>query len=180
MDIRKTLTIVETTYADGTGKACKPITRVVALAVVRNPCAGRYVEDLMPLFDIGGALGEKLMADAVKLLAGPPVSYGKAAIVGTAGDMEHGGATVHPKLGKPMRAAVGGGKALIPSNVKVAAVGASIDLPLGHKDEPWSFDHFDTLTVMVPDAPRPDEIVVCMAVADGPRPNPRCGQKPIV
>ncbi|MSO84701.1 MAG: amino acid synthesis family protein [Rhodospirillales bacterium] len=180
MDIRKTVMIKETIFADGAGHACKPITRAVALAVVRNPCAGRYVEDLTPLFDIGGKLGEKLMADAVKLLAGPPVSYGKAAIVGVAGDMEHGGATVHPKLGKPMRAAVGGGKALIPSNVKVAAVGAAIDLPLGHKDEPWSFDHFDTLTVMVADAPRPDEIVVCMAVSDGPRPNPRCGQKPVV
>ena len=180
MDIRKTMTIKETIHADGAGKACKPIVRVVALAVVRNPCAGRYVEDLMPLFDIGGQLGEKLMADAVKMLGGPPVSYGKAAIVGVAGDMEHGAATVHPKLGKPMRAAVGGGKALIPSNVKVAAAGASIDLPLGHKDEPWSFDHFDTVTVTVPDAPRPDEVVVCMAVTDGPRPLPRCGQKPIV
>ncbi len=179
MDIRKTVIVKETILADGTGKPCKPITRVVAAAVVRNPCAGRYVEDLSPLFDIGGQLGEKLMADAVKMLAGPAVSYGKAAIVGLAGDMEHGGATVHPKLGKPMRAAVGGGKAVIPSNVKVAAAGAAIDLPLGHKDEPWSFDHFDTLTVALADAPRPDEIVVCMAVADGGRPNPRCGKGPV-
>ncbi len=85
----------------------------------------------------------------------------------------------HPKLGKPMRAAVGGGKALIPSNVKVAAPGTAIDMPLGHKDVAWSFDHFDTMTVMVPDAPRPDEIVLCMAVADGARPNPRCGSAPI-
>ena len=179
MDIRKTVMIKETIHADGTGKACKPITRVVAAAVVRNPFAGRFVEDLTPLFDIGGQLGERLMGEAVKMLANPPVGYGKAAIVGVAGDLEHGGATVHPKLGKPMRAAVGGGKALIPSNVKVAAAGAAIDLPLGHKDEAWSFDHFDTLTVTVADAPRPDEIVVCMAVSDGPRPHPRLGQKPI-
>ncbi len=131
------------------------------------------------MFDIGGQLGDSLMAEAVAMLATAPVSYGKAAIVGADGDMEHGGAMIHPKLGKPMRAAVGGGKALIPSNVKVAGVGVPIDLPLGHKDEAWSFDHFDTMTIMVADAPRVDEIVFCMAVADGGRPIPRVGSGPI-
>jgi hypothetical protein len=179
MDIRKTVVIKETIEADGVGEACDPITRVVAVAVIQNPFAGRFVKDLSPLFDIGGQLGERLMADAVKLLAGPPVSYGKAAIVGVAGDMEHGAAMIHPKLGKPMRAAVGGGKALIPANAKVAALGVPIDLPLGHKDEAWSFDHIDTMTVMVADAPRPNEIVLCMAVSDGPRPHPRVGSGPI-
>ncbi len=179
MDVRKTMKIMETVKADGVGKACDPITRVVALAVIRNPFAGRYVEDLSPLFDVGGQLGKQLMDDAVKMLAGAPVSYGKAAIVGVAGDLEHGAAMIHPKLGKPMRAAVGGGKALIPSNAKVAAAGVPIDLPLGHKDEAWSFDHFDTMTVMIADAPRPDEIVLCMAVSDGPRPHPRVGKGPI-
>ncbi|MCG8546805.1 MAG: amino acid synthesis family protein [Alphaproteobacteria bacterium] len=180
MDVRKTLLIRETIETDGVGKACDPITRVVAAAVVRNPFAGRYVEDLTPLFDLGGALGERLMTEAVGLLPGPPVSYGKAAIVGVDGDLEHGGAMIHPKLGKPMRAAVGGGKSLIASNAKVAAIGTPIDLPLGHKDDAWSFDHFDTMTVMVADAPRPDEIVLCMAVADGGRPHPRVGSAPIV
>jgi len=179
MDIRKTVIIKETIEADESGETCNPITRVVAAAVIKNPFAGRYVEDLSPLFDIGGQLGERLMGDAVKMLSGPPVSYGKAAIVGVAGDLEHGGAMIHPKLGKPMRSAVGGGKALIPSNAKVASAGVPIDLPLGHKDEVWSFDHFDTMTVMVADAPRPDEIVMCMAVSDGPRPSPRVGKGPI-
>jgi len=179
MNIRKTVIIKETIEADEAGETCNPITRVVAVAVIQNPFAGRYVEDLSPLFDIGGQLGERLMGDAVKMLSGSPVSYGKAAIVGVAGDMEHGGAMIHPKLGKPMRAAVGGGKALIPSNAKVAGAGVPIDLPLGHKDEAWSFDHFDTMTVMVADAPRPDEIVLCMAVSDGPRPHPRVGSGPI-
>ena len=179
MNIRKTLLIKETIEKDGFGKACGPITRVVAVAVIQNPFAGRFVEDLSPLFDISGELGDRLMADAVKMLAGSPVSYGKAAIVGVNGEMEHGGAVLHPKLGKPMRAAIGGGKALIPSNAKVAAAGVPIDLPLGHKDEAWSFDHFDTMTVMVADAPRPDEIVLCMAVSDGPRPHPRVGSGPI-
>jgi hypothetical protein len=119
------------------------------------------------------------MGDAVAMLAGSPVSYGKAAIVGANGDLEHGAAMIHPKLGKPMRAALGGGKALIPSNAKIAAVGSPIDLPLGHKDEAWSFEHFDTMTVMVADAPRADEIILCMAVADGGRPLPRVGDAPI-
>ena len=179
MEVRKTMLIKETIEADGFGKPCDPITRVAALAVIQNPLAGRFVEDLSSLFDIGGELGERLMGDAVKMLSGSPVSYGKAAIVGLAGDMEHGGAMIHPKLGKPMRSAVGGGKALIPSNAKVAGAGVSIDLPLGHKDEAWSFDHFDTMTVMVADAPRPDEIVLCMAVSDGSRPHPRVGSGPI-
>ena len=179
MTIRKTVVIKEVIEAGDTGKACDPITRVVAMAVIRNPYAGTFGDDLSQLFDLGGALGERLMEDAVALLGGPPVSYGKAAIVGVNGDMEHGGAMTHPKLGKPMRAAVGGGKSLIASNVKVAALGAAIDLPLGHKDDAWSFDHFDTITVMVADAPRPDEIVLCMAVADGGRPHPRVGSGPI-
>jgi len=179
MDVRKTLLIREVIETDDVGQKCDPIVRVVAAAVVRNPFAGRFVEDLSPLFDMSGELGSRLMDEAVGMLSGPPVSYGKAAIVGTAGDVEHGGAMIHPKLGKPMRSAVGGGKALIPSNAKVAAAGTPIDLPLGHKDEAWSFNHFDTMTVMVAGAPRPDEIVLCMAVADGGRPHPRVGTRPI-
>lgn len=179
MNVRKTVFIKETIETDGVGEPCDPVTRVAAIAVVRNPFAGRFVADLSPLFDIGGRLGETLMADAVAMLSAAPVSYGKAAIVGVAGDLEHGGAMIHPKLGKPMRAAVGGGAALIPSNAKIAAVGAAIDVPLGHKDEAWSFDHFDTMTVMIADAPRPEEIVLCMAVADGGRPLPRVGSGPV-
>ena len=179
MQIRKSLIVRETIETDGVGEPCDPITRVAALAVIRNPFAGRFVADLSPLFDLGGQLGERLMGEAVAHLARAPVSYGKAAIVGVAGDLEHGGAMIHPKLGKPMRAALGGGKALIPSNAKVAAMGTPIDLPLGHKDEAWSFDHFDTMTVMVADAPRPDEIVLCMGVSDGSRPHPRVGKGPV-
>ncbi len=179
MEIRKTVIVKETIEADDLGGACRSIVRAAALAVIRNPFAGKKADDLTALFDLGGELGAHLMDDLVALLGGAPVSYGKAAIVGVAGEMEHGGAMTHPKLGKPMRAAVGGGKALIPSNVKVGAPGTAIDLPLGHKDEAWSFDHFDTMTVMVPDAPRPDEIVLCMAVADGGRPDPRCGSGPV-
>ena len=89
-----------------------------------------------PLFDIGRQIGEQLVAEALAMLGKPAISYGKAALVGVGGDMEHGGAVIHPKLGAPMRTGVGGGAALMPSNVKVAAVGAAIDIPLGHKDDP--------------------------------------------
>jgi Amino acid synthesis len=136
------------------------------------------VEDLTELFGAGRAVGEQLMPEVVRMLAQSPISYGKGAIVGISGEFEHGGACIHPMLGKPMRAAVGGGKAVIPSNVKVAACGASIDVPLTHKDNSWSFDHFDTMTVSMPDGPKPDEIVVIMAVADGGRLHPRCGTAP--
>jgi hypothetical protein len=178
-DIRKIVTTREVVLAEMGVAPARPIMRAVALAVIANPCAGRSMEDLSELYRAGAALGEKLMPELVRLLERPAVSYGKGAIVGVNGEMEHGGACVHPMLGKPMRAALGGGQALISSNVKVAAAGATLDVPLGHKDDAWSFDHFDTITVMVADAPRPDEIVVAMAIADGGRPWPRCGSAPI-
>ena len=179
MQIRRILTIKDVALADRFGRPCDPITRVAVAAVVRNPCAGSHVEDLSPLFEIGGALGERLSGDLAALLPGPAVSYGKAAIVGSAGEMEHGGAMIHPRLGKPMRAAIGGGKALIPSNVKLGGPGCEIDVPLGHKDEAWSFAHFDTMTIAVPDAPLPEEIVVIVAMSDGGRIHPRVGSGPI-
>jgi hypothetical protein len=151
----------------------------VGMAVIRNPFAGQFVEDLRPLFETGAMLGERLMPHLVKMLDGLAVSYGKGAIVGVAGEMEHGGACVHPMLGKPMRAAIGGGRAVIGSNVKVAAAGALLDVPLGHKDDSWSVPHFATITVSVADAPRPDEILVAMAIADGGRLRNRCGTDPI-
>jgi hypothetical protein len=179
MEIRKIVVTREELLAEMGRAAERPVVRAVALAVIGNPFAGRFAEDLRPLWEAGAMLGERLMRDLVPLLRGPPVSYGKGALVGVDGEMEHGGACCHPMLGKPMRAAVGGGKALIGSNVKVVAAGASLDIPLGHKDDPWSFDHFDTITVSVADAPRPDEIVVAMAIADGGRLHPRCGSAPI-
>jgi hypothetical protein len=178
-EIRKTVFVREIITADAFGTACPPICRVAAIALIRNPLAGRFEADLSQLFELGAELGALLSSEAVAQLTGVPISYGKAAIVGVAGDMEHGGAVIHPKLGAPMRAAAGGGKAVIPSNVKVGPPGTSIDVPLGHKDDPWSFDHFDTLTLSVPDGPNPGEIMVCVAYADGGRPIPRCGAGPV-
>ncbi len=178
LKIRKLQTIREEAFSELGTEAERPVVRVVSLAVIHNPFAGRFVEDLTPLWEIGAELAERLMTDLVRLLPGPAVSYGKGAVVGVAGEMEHGGACIHPRLGKPMRAAIGGGTAVIPSNVKVAAAGTPLDLPLGHKDDPWSFAHFDTITVFLADAPRPDEILVAMAIADGGRLRNRCGAAP--
>src|SRR6202008_4792093 len=142
IEIRKTITLREKGFSELGVEANRPITRAVGMAVIRNPFAGQFVEDLRPLFEAGAMLGERLMPEFLKLLGGPAVSYGKGAIVGVAGKMDHGGACLHPMLGKPMRAAIGGGKAVIGSNVKVAAAGAALDVPLGHKDDSWSFPHF--------------------------------------
>lgn len=179
MEIRKVVLTRETVYSEGGRKAVRPINRAVAMAVIENPFSGRSVEDLSPLFDIGAQLGERLMPELAKLLGGPAVAYSKAAIVGSLGDAEHGHALIHPKLGKPMRAAIGGGKEVVCSNVKVAAPGACIDMPLANKDNIWSFDDFCTMTVCVADAPRPNEVVVAMAISDGGRPWPRVGKGPI-
>jgi hypothetical protein len=166
---RKTVFIHELITSYSFGEPCEPVSRVAAAAVFRNPLAGRFEADLSVLFEIGAELGLQLAEQAVAQLIGPPVSYGKAAIVGVAGDMEHGGAVIHPRLGAPMRAAAQGGEAVIPSNVKIGASGTSIDLPLGHKDNPWSFDHFDTMTLCLPDGPGPDEIVMFLAYANHQR-----------
>lgn len=178
MDVRKTVFTKEIITTDEMGMACDPITRVAALAVVRNPFAGVHQDDLSPLFDVGAQLGQSLTPELVHMLPGPPLCYGKAALVGSAGAMEHGAAVLHPALGKPVRAAVGGGQSLMPSNHKVGALGGSIDLPLGHKDEAWSFDHIDTMTLWVPDAPRADEIVLCIGLSDGTRVHARVGKGP--
>jgi hypothetical protein len=178
LEIRKIVFTREVILGELGVSTRRPIVRAAGMAVIKNPFAGRFVDDLAPLFQAGASLGERMMSELAKLLDQPAISYGKGALVGVNGEMEHGGACIHPMLGKPMRAAIGGGQAVIPSNVKIAAAGTTIDIPLGHKDDPWSFDHFDTLTVSISDAPRPDEIVVAMAIADGGRAHPRSGKAP--
>ena len=173
MDVRRQLLIRETIYSEGSLPALVPVTRVAACAIVRNPLAGRSQDDLSDLVPFGEKLGEQLAKEAVAALPGPAVSYGKAAIIGLDGDIEHGAAIIHPKMGRPMREAIGGGKAIIPSNVKVAAAGTAIDVPLSERNDPWLFDNIDTMTVWVPDAPRPAEIVVIVVLSDGGRPRPR-------
>ena len=182
MEIRRLLVIGDTIHSEGGLLAVRPVTRAAACAVIGNPLAGKMVDDLSDLVALGSGLGELLVQKALTVLPNPALVYGKAAIVGLAGDIEHAAAILHPRMGKPVRAAIGGGKAIIPSNVKVAPAGAAIDVPLSDKDDVWVFDHIDTMTIMVPGAPRPDEVVVVVALADGGRPRPRIdkdGIKPV-
>jgi hypothetical protein len=172
VDIRKIVITRELVLGEGSTLPERPVIRAVGLAVIA-------AADLRPLWQAGAALGERLMPELVRLLDHPAVSYSKGALVGVNGESEHGHACIHPMLGKPMRGAIGGGKAVVPSTVKVAAAGTALDMPLSHKDEPFSFAHFDTITVFIADAPRPDEIVVAMAIADGGRLRNRCGDGPV-
>ena len=176
MNLRKLTQTKETIYADAGKPAARIVTRVAAIAVLTNPFAGQYVEDLSPFFHEGAELGATIMADLVKLLPNPAIAYGKAAIVGVDGEIEHGAAVIHPQLGRPIRQAIGGGEAIISSNVKIGGPGTTIDVPLAHKDNIWAFDYLDTMTISIADAPRPREIVAVIAISDGGRPHPRVGK----
>jgi hypothetical protein len=176
--IRKLVVEVEETRIEG-GRAVEPPTRkALAMAVIANPCAGRYVENLDELVaigeELGGLLGKRCV-EALGIAPGAAQSYGKAAIVGEAGELEHAAAILHPKLGAPLRKAVEKGAALVPSAKKRGGLGAAIDVPLGHKDAAFVRSHFDAMEARVPDAPRPDEIVVAVVVTDSGRPHPRIG-----
>ena len=155
-----------------------PVRKALAMAVIENPCAGRYVENLDELIAIGEELGGLLGARCVQALGiepGQAQSYGKAAIVGEAGELEHAAAILHPKLGAPLRRAVEKGAALVPSSKKMGGPGQDLDVPLGHKDAAYVRSHFDGVEVRMNDAPRADEIMVAVAVTDSGRPLPRVG-----
>ena len=155
-----------------------PVRKALAIAVIENPCAGRYVENLDELIAIGEELGGLLGARCVQALGiepGQAQSYGKAAIVGEAGELEHAAAILHPKLGAPLRVAGEKGAALGPSSKKMGGLGTAIDVPLGHKDAAYVRSHFDAMEARVADAPRANEIVVAVVVTDSGRPLPRVG-----
>jgi len=178
MEVRKYVTIVEEILEEGGRSVDPPGKRAAALAVIKNPFAGKVVEDLTPLIDIGDKLGGILGKMAVTALGIAPEraeSYGKAAIVGEAGEREHAAAILHPKLGTPLRNAVGGGKAIIPSAKKIGGMGTEIDVPIHYKDAAFVRSHFDAMTVRIDDAPRANEIVVVIVVTDCGRPHPRIG-----
>ncbi len=155
-----------------------PVRKALAMAVIENPFAGRYVDNLDELIAIGEELGALLGERCVQALGiapGQAESYGKAAIVGEAGELEHAAAILHPKLGAPLRLAVEKGAALVPSSKKIGGLGTAIDVPLGHKDAAYVRSHFDAMEARVADAPRANEIVVAVVVTAGGRPLPRIG-----
>ena len=176
--LRKLVVQVDETRIEMGQNVDPPTRRAVAIAVIENPYAGRYEAKLDALIDAGeelGALLGKRCVEALGIEPGEAQSYGKAAIVGEAGELEHAAAILHPKLGAPLRAAVEKGAALVPSAKKMGTLGTAIDVPLGHKDAAYVRSHFDAIEARVSDAPRANEIVVAVAVTAAGRPLPRIG-----
>ena len=176
--IRKLIVQVDETRIDMVQAIDPPTRRALAMAVIDNPYAGRFEPNLDELIaigeELGGLLGERCV-QALGIAPGQAHSYGKAAIVGEAGELEHAAAILHPKLGATLRQAVDKGAALVPSAKKRGGLGAAIDVPLGHKDAAFVRSHFDAIEARVADAPRAGEIVVAVAVTDSGRPLPRIG-----
>ena len=178
MEIRKLVTVVEETIGEMDRAIDPPTRKAAAIAVIKNPFAGKYEEDLTELMDIGAELGASLGSKCLEALGiGPEKSesYAKACIVGLNGEIEHAAAILHPKMGKPFRDALGRGLALIPSVKKRGAAGCTVDVPINHKDAAFIRTHFDGMTVSVEDAPMPDELMVVLVVTDSGRPAPRVG-----
>ena len=176
--IRRLVTVVDETHKEMGREIDPPTRRAAAVAVIENPFAGVYQEDLEALMAVGEELGGLLGERAVQALGIKPhqaESYGKAAVVGENGELEHAAAILHPRLGKPLRAAVEKGAALVPSAKKMGGPGTPLDVPLGHKDAAYVRSHFDAMEVRLNDAPRADEILVAVAVTDSGRPLPRVG-----
>jgi len=176
--IRKVIVQVDETRIEMGRPVEPPTRRALAMAVIENPCAGRYCENLDELIaigeELGGLLGQKCV-QALGILPSQAQSYGKGAIVGEAGELEHAAAILHPKLGAPLRKAVEKGAALVPSAKKMGGLGTALDVPLGHKDAAFVRSHFDAMEARVSDAPRAGEIVVAVVVTASGRPLPRIG-----
>ncbi|WP_289153305.1 amino acid synthesis family protein [uncultured Salipiger sp.] len=178
MKLRKIVTLVEETRTEMGREVSPPARRSLAAAVIANPFAGVWAEDLSELIETGEALGKLLGDEALAALgcaATDVEGYGKAALVGELGELEHAAALLHPKLGAPLRTVIGGGKALVPSSKAIGRAGEILDVPLGHKDAAYVRSHFDGMRLRISDAPRPGEIVVAVALQRTGRPLPRVG-----
>jgi len=177
-EIRKIVVFLDETHIEMGQPVSPPTRRAAAVAVIANPFAGRYVADLEILMQIGAELGDLLgrrCVEALGIAPGQAQSYGKAAMVGEDGELEHAAAILHPRLGAPLRAAVEKGAALVPSSKKMGGPGQPLDIPLGHKDAAFVRSHFDGMEVRLHDAPRAGEILVAVAVTDSGRPLARVG-----
>lgn len=177
-EIRKIAVFVEETRTEMGRKITPAVRKAAAAAVIKNPFAGRYAEDLELLTEIGAELGGLLGERCVQALGITPAqaqSYGKAAMTGENGELEHAAALLHPKMGAPLRKAVEKGAALVPSSKKSGSPGQVLDIPLGHKDAAYVRSHFDGMEIRLNDAPKADEILVAVAVTDSGRPLPRVG-----
>lgn len=180
VEIRKIVTVVEETFIEGYKKTQKPVRIAAAMAVIKNPFAGKYEEDLQPLVrtyseKLGGLLPQKAM-DALGVTGDQVEAYGKGALVGLEGEIEHGSAIIHTlTFGNPFRTLCGNAETLLPSAEKRAAAGASLDLAIKHKMDPKIRSHHMTFEVRIPDAPRNDEIIIAAVVTTSGRAHPRIG-----
>jgi hypothetical protein len=174
--IRKLWCVVEEVRSEAGRPLDQPLRKVGVVAVIDNPFAGTFAPDLQPLVEASVPIGRAMVEEIRAAMRGRAIeSYGKAAVVGLAGEQEHGVAMLTTAFGNVLREGVGGGKAWISSMTKRAAPGATIDVPLAHKDALYVRSHYDGLTLTLPDAPLPDEIAVIACVASGPRPHERLG-----
>ncbi|MDX3192748.1 amino acid synthesis family protein [Streptomyces sp. MN03-5084-2B] len=176
--VRKWFTHVEEVLATETGQPADgpAVRRIVVAAAVHNPYAGRFSEDLTDIVAKSAELGREVGRRAVEAAGGEPIrSYGKACVVGTLGEYEHGNAFLTQVFADPVREAVGGGKSWVPSTGKVGAAGAVIDIPLAHKDALYVRSNYDTISIGFGDAPRPDEVVIAFAFASRGRLHARLG-----
>jgi hypothetical protein len=178
--VRIIVATVQQTLREAGAEVDPPTTIAVAAIAVRDPLAGKgRVEDLSELEALGREAAGLLVERALAVLASVGLSaadvrgYGKGAIVGIDGDREHTAAVLHPRFGASVRAAIGGGADIIPGTKKVAGPGAAITMPIGNRDDRWVFDDMDAVDVSIPDAPRPDEMVIALALSAGGRPNAR-------
>jgi len=178
--IRDLTTVVHETHEDAGRPVDPPTYKAIAVATLVNPCAGGpFTADLGVLVDLGATLAALLADRALTALAAVGVTpaqvrgYGKGAIIGTDGEIEHAAAILHPRFGAPVRAALGGGADIIPGTKKMGGPGASITMPIGNKDDRWVFDDMDAAEVSVADGPRASEMVVALVLAAGGRPHAR-------
>ena len=175
--IRKTLISVEEIFHEGGPLAARPLLRGVALAVIRNPFAGRYEPEIQGFMEDLKPLGLKMAKDLIRVLGGDPrriEGYGKGAIVGAAGELEHG-ALWHVPGGYAMREALGGAKAIVSSTKKVGGPGTRLDVPVTHINASYVRSHFDAVEVGLADAPRAEEMVLALVMTTGPRIHARVG-----
>jgi hypothetical protein len=177
VELRKRVTIVEDIFHEGGAVARTPYRRAAILSVIKNPFAGRFVEDIVGFSEDLKPLGLEMAKALIAALGGDPKKiegYGKGAIVGAAGEVEHG-ALWHAPGGYAMREALGGAKAIVPSAKKVAGPGARLDVPITHIDASYVRSHFDAIEVGIADAPRADEMLLVLAMTTGARVHDRAG-----
>lgn len=174
IEVRKWYSYTEETLLNESHQSDgKPLYKHVVAALVRNPYAGRYEQDLSPFVQASESLGAEFGQRLVRALGSEPASsYGKACL---AGEYEHGNALLTETFANPVRVALGGGKSWVPSTGKRGGPGVSLDIPLAHKDALYIRSHYDTFTVSFPDGPAADELVVAMCVATRGRLNARLG-----